>query len=134
MAKHNEYGKFGEKLAVIYLKKNGYKILTTNYKCKGGEIDIIAIETKRARKKTEDYVKMSKYLQDEDVLTFVEVKTRETQIFGAPAGAVDGFKKHQYDNSSYIFMKENNYNDWQYRYDIIEVVGDKVVNHYKNAF
>lgn len=134
MAKHNEYGKFGEDLAANFLKKSGYKIIARNYKCRAGEIDIIALETKKARKKTEDYLKMSRYLKDEDVLVFAEVKSRESKLYGAPYEAVDNFKRHQYENASYIFMKENGYNDVQFRFDIIEVVEDKVENYFKNAF
>jgi putative endonuclease len=37
-------GESGEALAVKFLKKNGYKIIERNYRCKLGEIDIIARE------------------------------------------------------------------------------------------
>ena len=59
-----EVGKTGEDLAFRFLKKKGYRILLRNYACKMGEIDIIA--------------------QDGDTLTFVEVKTRTSAIFGPP--------------------------------------------------
>jgi len=49
-------GKLGEDLAVSYLKKLGYKIISRNFRIRGGEIDIVAI--------------------DGDVLVYVEVKTR----------------------------------------------------------
>jgi len=50
-----ELGKKGEQLALRYLKKNGYRLIQTNYVCKLGEMDIIA--------------------QEKDTLAFVEVKT-----------------------------------------------------------
>ena len=58
-------GKIGEDLAVLFLKKHGYKILE---RIRGGEIDIIAV--------------------DDDTLVYVEVKTRTSQIFGSPEEAV----------------------------------------------
>ena len=42
MAHHNELGKLGEKLAAVYLLKNGYEILAQNYYFDKAEIDIIA--------------------------------------------------------------------------------------------
>ena len=63
-----ETGKRGEAAAVDFLKKSGYKILETNFKCKFGEVDIIA--------------------QEADPLAFIEVKTRSSREFGTPAEAV----------------------------------------------
>ena len=37
-----ELGKYGENIAVQYLKQKNYKIITQNFRCKQGEIDIIA--------------------------------------------------------------------------------------------
>ncbi len=68
-------GRSGEELAASYLKKNGYKVLETNYKCKFGEVDIVA--------------------QEGDTLVFVEVKTRSSRIFGLPQEAV-GYRKLQH--------------------------------------
>ena len=67
-------GLIGEKLAVRLLQKKGYKILEKNFRCKLGEIDIIALE--------------------EDTLVFVEVKTRWSKSFGEPEEAVTPRKIH----------------------------------------
>lgn len=64
MALHNELGKFGEEMAVEYLRKNGYEILETNWTFQKAEIDIIA--------------------QKENILAIVEVKTRSSIDFGLP--------------------------------------------------
>ncbi|WNM19763.1 YraN family protein [Flavobacterium capsici] len=64
MAQHNELGKFGEEMAVEYLRKNGYEILETNWTFQKAEIDIIA--------------------QKENILAIVEVKTRSSIDFGLP--------------------------------------------------
>ena len=63
-----QLGKYGEELAVKYLKKAGYKIIEKNFQVKGGEIDIIA--------------------KDKDTLVYIEVKTRSSHKFGLPQEAV----------------------------------------------
>ena len=64
MSWNNILGKRGEQLAVSFLEKKGYQILATNWRHRRAEIDIIAM--------------------DEDVLVFVEVKTRNNNNFGEP--------------------------------------------------
>jgi len=66
------FGKYGEDLACHYLQKQGYKILERNFRIRGGEIDIIALEDK--------------------TLVYVEVKTRTSHQFGYPEEAVTPFK------------------------------------------
>ena len=61
-------GQQGEQIAVQYLKAHGYKILERNYRCRVGEVDIIA--------------------EDQGDLVFVEVKARSSKVFGNPAEAV----------------------------------------------
>ena len=62
-------GRLGEDQACRFLRKNGYKILYRNFEGRtGGEIDIIC--------------------RDQEVLVFVEVKTRSTDYFGRPFDAV----------------------------------------------
>lgn len=58
----------GENIAASYLVKKGYKIIEKNFRARGGEIDIIAI--------------------DGDTLVFVEVKARSTREFGSPLEAI----------------------------------------------
>ena len=68
-------GKIGEQAAAKFLKRHGYKILAQNYRCKLGEIDIIA--------------------KDGLVLVFIEVKTRSGTRYGSPAAAVNIRKQRQ---------------------------------------
>ena len=63
-----QQGAYGEDLACDFLKKQGYKILERNFRIRGGEIDIIAI--------------------DKDTLVYVEVKTRSSNYFGRPEESV----------------------------------------------
>ena len=67
-------GEKGESLAKSFLVKNGYTIIDTNFRTKTGEIDIIA-------KKNE-------------IIVFIEVKTRSSLTYGYPYEAV-GYKKRQ---------------------------------------
>ena len=68
-----EVGKLGEKAARKFLKKRGYRIRETNFRCPHGEIDIIA--------------------QRKDYLVFVEVRTRSNLDFGAPEESITAAKK-----------------------------------------
>ncbi len=109
----------GEKLAVKHLKKNGYVILERNFRCKTGEIDVIA--------------------QLGEVIAFVEVKTRTGDRFGTPAEAVDGRRQQRYRNTANFFMyfTKRDLNEYIVRFDIIEVIisrDGKVINHFENAF
>lgn len=65
-------GKFGEQRAVEHLAAIGLEILDRNWRCRAGELDIVA--------------------RDGQQLVFVEVKTRSSLAFGAPAEAVDRAK------------------------------------------
>lgn len=106
-------GVSGETLACNYLKKKGYKLIERNYKNKIGEIDIIASK--------------------KNMIVFVEVKTRETTMFGNPSEAVDYHKQNKIRKVSKRFLQENKLTDVPCRFDVIEVVGDKI-NHIENAF
>ena len=112
-----ELGYFGEKVVAYYLEKKGYTILKRNFCIKGGEIDIIA--------------------QKDDVIAFVEVKTR------APDPLVNGFEAVTRSKKKLIIKTSEAYSyrnphDWQPRFDVVWVTVDnhKVVgfNYVENAF
>lgn len=109
----------GEGLAVKHLKNKGYKILQRNFRCKSGEIDIIASLG--------------------EVIAFVEVKTRTGDAFGTPAEAVDARRKQRYKNAANYFMYSTgrDVNEYIVRFDVVEVIiaaGGRVLNHFENAF
>jgi len=68
-----EVGKLGEKEAQKFLKKRGYRIRATGFRCHHGEIDIIA--------------------QQKDCLVFVEVRTKRSLDFGTPEESITQAKK-----------------------------------------
>ncbi len=70
-----ETGIRGEKLARDFLKKRGYHILETNYRCPEGEIDIIA--------------------RHKDSLVFIEVRTKKSLEFGSPEESITPAKSER---------------------------------------
>jgi len=70
-----EVGKLGEKAAQKFLKKRGYRIRETGFRCRHGEIDIIA--------------------QKKDWLVFVEVRTKSNLEFGSPEESITKSKKER---------------------------------------
>ena len=71
----NKTGMWGEIFATRYLRDRGYEILSTNYVCRFGEIDIIAMK--------------------DGVMSFVEVKTRQSLKFWHPREAVNYYKQQK---------------------------------------
>lgn len=101
-------------MAAVYLKSRFYQILEKNFRCKCGEIDIIA-------KKGEYYV-------------FIEVKYRTTAESGLPAEAVTKPKQqHIKKTAAYYLMQNDLYDKVSCRFDVIDILGTKLT-HYKNAF
>ena len=68
-------GEYGEIIAARYLRTHGYIIVQNNYRCKFGEIDIVA--------------------EDKKYVVFVEVKTRSMGMKYSPADAVDSAKRNK---------------------------------------
>lgn len=94
-------GKLGEDLAAKYLENIGYKIIERNFKCKLGEIDIIA--------------------QDNNEKIFVEVKTRSTFHYGKPVDAVNKIKQKHIKKSTQYYIHKNDLENEFIRIDVIEV-------------
>lgn len=116
-------GNQGEKIAAEYLKKNGYQILTQNFRySRLGEIDIIS--------------------QEKEYLCFVEVKTRSSSVFGMPSEAVNRKKQGNIRTLAQIYLKQNNLRNVNVRFDVIEIIVErksdrmdiKSINLIKNAF
>lgn len=106
-------GAKGELIAAVYLKKNGFKILKTNYKTKFGEADIIATKN--------------------DVIVFVEVKTRTSFKYGIPCEAVNYAKQNKYRDIANFYLKSNGLEDVEFSFAVVEVIGENV-NFIENAF
>lgn len=113
-----ELGKLGEKFAIDYLKRSGYKIAQKGFRLFRGDIDIIAYDRK--------------------VLVFIEVKTRRGNRFGLPEESVHPSKQKQIRKIAKGFISLNKLEEEECRFDILaldynENKGFKVT-HFKNAF
>ena len=114
-----EYGSFGESRAVEYLDNKNYEVLEQNFRCRIGEIDIIA--------------------KDKENLVFIEVKTRSSIYYGLPGESVNFRKQQTIGRCAKIYLvSKKKYKDINCRFDVIEVMTEcgKIgnINHYINAY
>jgi putative endonuclease len=113
-------GSYGEELATGYLAGRGYRILERNFRCKGGEVDVIALEKQTG------------------VLVFVEVKTRKDLSYGVPQLAVNQFKQRQISKAALTWLSIKNKHDCNARFDVVAILlkadGRHDINHIVNAF
>lgn len=105
-------GKSGEKKAAEFLKKNGYSILQMNYRSKTGEIDIIA--------------------EKDNVVVFVEVKTRTTDKYGSGFEAVGHTKQGKIARTAEAYIIENKI-EKLCRFDVISIDKEEIT-HIISAF
>lgn len=100
-----QIGDFGEKLALKYLRKRGYRIRETNFRCREGEIDIIA--------------------QDKDYLVFVEVRTRRGSDFGTPEESLTMAKKERLISLALAYLQTNRNLPPLWRLDVVAIELDQ---------
>jgi putative endonuclease len=111
-------GAQGEKLALDYLLKHGYKNVQQNYYTRYGEIDLIVWDIKNQE------------------LVFVEVKTRSSDKFGKPEDAIGQVKMNRIMDSADYYLGEVGYYE-KYRFDCLAVeMNDRneviKITHFKN--
>ncbi len=99
--KRRETGILGEKLAKDFLKKRGYRILETNYRCPEGEIDIVA--------------------RHKDFLVFVEVRTKTSLEFGSPEESITPAKKGRMRAAAFRYQQVHNNLPLLWRIDVVAV-------------
>lgn len=108
-----ETGSQYEQLAGSYLESCGYEILEYNYRCRIGEIDIIA--------------------RDGEYLVFCEVKYRRGSDTGNPLEAVDWKKQKVISKCALYYLTVNHLTNHACRFDVVGVLG-KEITLIKNAF
>jgi len=96
-----EVGKLGEKAARKFLKKRGYRIRETGFRCHHGEIDIIA--------------------QRKDCLVFVEVRTRSSLDFGTPEESITQAKKKKLVASALTYTNTHQNLPPLWRIDVVAI-------------
>ena len=94
-------GALGEREAERYLKERGAKILERNLRCPWGEIDLIA--------------------RMEGFLCFIEVKSRSTAAYGAPAWGVDRAKRRRILRTAQWYLRGKGLENQRVRFDVVEV-------------
>lgn len=119
-------GKRGEQAAAIFLRRLGYTIVSESESDRGGEIDLIAIDSSQRNRR---------------VIVFVEVKTQASRLPGNPADRVDDDKQRRLTRAALRFLKRKRLLDHPCRFDVVAVWWqDKDsptpnrIEHYKHAF
>lgn len=106
-------GAENEKKAGKYLEKAGYEILEYNYRCKAGEIDLVA--------------------RDGKYLVFCEVKYRSGCGSGHPLEAVDLRKQKILSRCALYYLTGKGLQDVPCRFDVVSMMDDEILV-IKNAF
>ena len=116
MAHHNKLGKEGELIALMFLQKEGFCILKTNWRYQKAEVDIIA--------------------QKDGFLVFVEVKTRSSKKFGHPEEAIEKKKVALYEDAAEGYLEQYP-SEVEIRFDVISIVIAKdgpQIEYFPDAF
>ncbi|MEG1286574.1 MAG: YraN family protein [Clostridium sp.] len=116
---NKDIGNYGEDLSFEFLKRNGYSILSRNFRNRFGEVDIIC--------------------KKDEVIIFVEIKSRYSSNYGYPIEAITYSKQKQIIKLCKFYIYINNLNNYNFRFDIIEVFLNKdnnlySLNHIPDAF
>ena len=120
MGQNNLAGAWGEALAAEYLRKKKYSIVSSGYRCRFGEIDLI--------------------VKDKHFLIFVEVKLRKSDRFAQAREFVDFRKQTRLRTTAELYLSQNPTN-LQPRFDVIEIYAPQgtqtacpEIIHLENAF
>ena len=117
MNARRKLGSDGEDVACLHLEEQGYEVLERNYRCEGGEIDIVAVR--------------------EGIVVFCEVKTRRTGRWGEPSEAVDFQKRARIRRLGAHWLLDRGARPSSVRFDVISLVMDdrgRQLQHYEDAF
>jgi putative endonuclease len=104
-------------MAEEFLRTHRYTIVARNYRCRAGEIDLVAL--------------------DGPVIVFVEVRSRSGIAFGTPLESVDGRKQARVGRVAQQFLAARRWHDRDARFDVIGVRFDAeppAVEHVRGAF
>lgn len=145
----------GEVKARLYLESKGYKIIDKNCKIGGSELDIVCIYPKnkqkihlleelKYKKKNGGFINKNEYKfykrilknnirELQDILVFIEVKSRGSKKFGEPYEAVGEVKKHNIARGCAAYIKKHSMENMQVRIDVVSVIDDEI-HHIENAF
>ncbi len=118
MAAKDVLGRRGEDLAVQFLEQQGLVVLSRNWRCRVGELDVVATDSER--------------------LVVCEVKTRSGTWFGEPAEAVTWKKAARIHRVTQAWLAAHQVRWCEIRFDVLSVVAEPgrpvTVQHYEAAF
>ena len=98
-------GDMGERWAREYLEARGYRLLETNYRCRKGEVDIVA--------------------EHEGCLVFVEVRTRSGPGFGTPEESVTAAKQRRLAALALTYVQSHRGLPSDWRIDVVAIEVDR---------
>ncbi len=115
----NPSGQQAEEFACQYLQQQKLKLITKNYRCRRGEIDLI--------------------MQDQQTLVFVEVRFRKNGRFGSALESIDLKKQAKIIVTAEHYLLQCKQDYLAYRFDVIAIMplhnSDQLeTNWIKNAF
>ena len=99
-------GRFGEDKAARWYEVNGYRVLARNWRCREGELDIVA--------------------RRGSTLVFCEVKARSSAAYGIPAEAVTASKQRKLRALAVLWLRDSGERAGQLRFDVACVLGGKL--------
>jgi putative endonuclease len=113
------FGTRSERAAARFLRRLGYRILTRNYSCAHGEIDLVAADSR--------------------CVVFVEVRSTGTDDPGRPAASVDGVKQRRLTDLALHYLRRHRLLDYQARFDVLALSWpsgrpEPHIVHYRQAF
>lgn len=111
------FGRYGEQLAKTYLEQHGYQIITINWRCSIGEIDIIA--------------------RQNTMIVFVEVRSRHADTTEASFASITKIKQTKMANLAETYINEHQLDASMWRIDVIGVAipryGKAIIEHAEDA-
>ena len=100
-----DVGQEGEDIAFSYICQQGYRVVDRNYRCPHGEIDLVA--------------------KDDETFVFIEVKSRQSTLFGQPEEAVDFRKRKKLSTVALWYLAEKKINNYHARFDVVSILLSK---------
>jgi putative endonuclease len=99
-------GQFGEDKAAAWYEANGYRVLDRNWRCREGELDIVAVRG--------------------TTVVFCEVKARASAAYGVPAEAVTAAKQRKLRTAAMRWLRASDVRAGELRFDVAAVLGGKL--------
>lgn len=150
---NEETWKMGEQLVRQYMKKNGFKIVYTNFAMRGFELDIVATLSKKARwkqLKNDTKLKLQKAKTNQekmllknnlnnskkslcDLLVITEVKSRADDRFGKGCECIDLKKRSHLMRGAKFLLQKDEFKNMQVRFDVASVDSGKIT-YIENSF